>query len=74
MLKLKSLELRHPFFVPLWRRLGLVLLLGLWTLLEGFGGNSVYAFFVGCVAVYSTCVFFFDFASTEGDGTKKDDF
>ena len=59
--RLKSLELRHAFFVPIWRRVLLVVVLGFWTLVEGSTGNTVWACLMGCIAVYSVYVLFFDF-------------
>jgi len=62
---LKSLELRHPFFVPIWRRVLLVLILGFWTILEGLMGNQIWTLFVASIGVYSTYVFFFNFVLPE---------
>ena len=59
--RLKSLELRHAFFVPIWRRVLLVVVLGVWTFIEGSAGNTVWACLIGGIGVYSVYVLFFDF-------------
>ena len=69
--RLKSLELRHAFFVPIWRRVLLVVVLGFWTLAEGSAGNTVWACLMGGIGVYSVYVLFFDFVLTkEADNNK----
>ena len=59
--RLKSLELRHAFFVPIWRRVLLVVVLGFWTFVEGSAGNIAWACLMGGIGVYSVYVLFFDF-------------
>lgn len=55
-----ALELRHPFFRPLWRRIVLIAVLAGWTVVEATAGNAVWAFLMAGIGVYSTYVFFFD--------------
>ena len=70
--RLKSLELRHIFFVPIWRRVLLVVVLGFWTLVEGSTGNIVWACLMGGIGVYSVYVLFFDFVlKKEADNNKS---
>ena len=70
---LKSLELRHPFFVPIWRRILLVLILGFWTMLEGLMGNQIWTLFVAGIGVYSIYVFFFNFVLPEDTVIRETD-
>jgi len=56
-----ALELRNPFFRPLWRRIVLIAVLAGWTVVEAIAGNAVWAFLMSGIGVYSTYVFFFDF-------------
>ena len=70
---LKSLELRHPFFVPIWRRVLLVLILGFWTIIEGLLGNQIWTLFVAGICLYSIYVFFFNFVLPEDVVTRKTD-
>lgn len=55
----KVLDLRHPFFDPLWRKLVLVAVLAVWTIFEFAAGNPFWAFLVGGIGVYAVCIFFF---------------
>ena len=69
--RLKSLELRHAFFVPIWRRVLLVVILGFWTFVEGSAGNTAWACLMGGIGIYSVYVLFFDFVITkEADSNK----
>ena len=56
-----ALELRHPFFHPLWRRIVLIAVLAGWMVVEATAGNAVWALLMAGIGVYSTYVFFFDF-------------
>ena len=56
-----ALELRHPFFSPLWRRIVLIAVLAGWTVVEATAGNAVWALLMAGIGVYSAYVFFFDF-------------
>ena len=55
------LDLRHPFFLPVWRRVVLILLLAGWTWVELSQGNPFWAALVGGIGAYAVYVFFFDF-------------
>ncbi len=55
------LELRHPFFLPMWRRVLLVALLAGWVGLEIAMGNVIWALLAGGIGVYAGYVFFFAF-------------
>jgi len=71
--RLKSLELRHPFFIQLWRRVLLVILLVFWSVIEGLMGNQVWALLVASIGIYSIYVFFFDFILPKDMAKEKKD-
>ena len=71
--RLKSLELRHPFFIQLWRRVLLVILLISWSVIEGLMDNQVWALLIGSISIYSIYVFFFDFNLPKHMATEKKD-
>ena len=71
--RLKSLELRHPFFIQLWRRVLLVILLVSWSIIEGLMGNHVWALLAGSIGIYSIYVFFFDFILPKDMASDKKD-
>lgn len=52
------LDLRHPFFRPLWRRVLVAVLLVGWTIFEVFGGSMLWAVLFGALAVYTIREFF----------------
>ena len=56
-----ALELRHPFFRPLWRRITLIAVLAGWTVVEATAGNAVWALLMAGIGIYSSYVFFIDF-------------
>jgi hypothetical protein len=56
-----ALELRHPFFRPLWRRITLIAVLAGWTVVEATAGNPVWALLMAGIGIYSSYVFFIDF-------------
>ena len=62
-----GLDLRHPFFVPVWRRILCVVLLFIWGILETLGGNTFWALLVFGIGAYSVYCFFFDFVLPEDD-------
>ena len=72
-LRLKSLELRHPFFIQLWRRVLLVILLISWSVIEGLMDNQVWALLIGSISIYSIYVFFFDFNLPKDMAIEKKD-
>ncbi len=53
----KLFDLRHPFFLPLWRRAATVALAGGWALFELVTNSVGWAIMFGAVAVY--CVYEF---------------
>jgi hypothetical protein len=69
-----TIDLRHPFFVPLWRRVAFVVLLASWTLIESLIGHAFWAVVIGCLSIYSAYIFFFNFFFTENKNHQKDEF
>jgi hypothetical protein len=70
----RSIDLRHPFFAPLWRRIALVVLLASWTLIESLIGHIFWAVVIGCLGIYSAYIFFFDFSLIEDKNRQRDEF
>ncbi len=62
------LNLRVAFFVPVWRRVLVVALLAVWTLVELVWGNPFWALLAGGIGAYAGWVFFFDFSVDGPDG------
>ncbi|SFR41719.1 hypothetical protein [Litoreibacter janthinus] len=55
---MKFLDLRHPFFLPLWRRVITVALVGGWGLFEAVTGNIGWAVVFGGAALWCAYEFF----------------
>lgn len=55
---MRVFDLRHPFFNPLWRRVGTVAIAGGWALVELLGGNPGWAILFGGVAAWCAYEFF----------------
>lgn len=55
------LDLRHPVFRPLWRRVLLTAALIGWTVVELVYGNAFWALLIGGIGVYAAFVFFVAF-------------
>lgn len=63
----KALDLRHPFFIPLWRRVVLVAVMAFWVVVELRVGHPMWALLVGGIGAYAAYVFFFDFNLPDND-------
>ncbi len=77
-MNLKSnFDLQHPFFLPLWRRVVVVVVTLGWTLVELIDGNAGWALLFGASGLYCAHQFFIAFdtkAIREKDkNDKKDD-
>ena len=66
----KVLDLRIPFFRPVWRRIALVAALIVWTGVELAYGNVFWAVLVGCIGVYAAREFYIGF--DDAGGIKND--
>ena len=58
---MKFFDLRHPFFLPLWRRIAMVGITGLWAVVEFTSGSPGWALLFGAVAAYCIYLFFIAF-------------
>lgn len=58
---MKLLGLRHPFFLPLSRRIATCVVTGGWAVFEITLGNAFWATFVGGIALYCAYEFFVSF-------------
>jgi hypothetical protein len=69
-------DLRHPFFLPLWRRIALTAFCAGWAALELAGGSGFWAVIVGALAAFCVYEFFivFDAANyaPRKDGGEKE--
>lgn len=52
------LDVRHPFFLPLWRRVALVALCGGWALMELVLGNPLWALVFAAIGGWCGYQFF----------------
>ena len=58
---IRLLGLRHPFFLPRWRRVATVLVLAGWTIVELAVGSPLWAMFLGILALVTGYEFFVTF-------------
>ena len=69
-----ALDLRVPFFRPMWRRVATVTAIAIWTIIEVLYGNSWWALLAGGIGVYAAYVLFFDYGNDgASDTTGQDD-
>ena len=65
------LDLSHPFFDPLWRRIVIAVLLDGWAIYEFATLELFWGILFGALGIYCTWHFFFtgrDAGSEDGDG------
>ena len=67
--KRKAIDLQLPFFQPLWRRIGVVAACVLWSGLEFWGNNKIWAMLGLCLGLYAAHQFFIAFKPQEPDKT-----
>lgn len=60
-----AFEVRHPIFLPLWRRALVVGFVSVWTVFELVFGSVFWAIIVGASAVYLLRAFFINFDPAE---------
>ena len=65
MRKRKAIDLQLPFFQPLWRRIGVVTACILWTGLEFWGDNRIWAMLALCLSLYAAHQLFIAFDPQE---------
>ncbi len=64
------LDLRHPWFRPLWRRILVVAACLGWSGFEVWGGAPFWAILFGAVGVYAAWIFFFAWEDPPENGGK----
>ena len=55
---MKFLDVRHPFFRPLWRRVAVVAVCLVWAAVEFLTGSPFWGVLFGAVGIYCAIVFF----------------
>ena len=60
-----KLDLRGPFFKPIWRRVLIALLFVAWTLIEYLNDNQGWALVAAAIGVYVIYAQFFDYDDDE---------
>lgn len=63
----KFLDVQHPFFIPLWRRVAVVGLTLGWAMFELISGSPFWAILFGAVGVYCAHQFFIAFDPKDPD-------
>lgn len=58
---MKFFDLRHPFFLPLWRRIITVVFTGGWALVELSGSNPGWAILFAAITAFAAYEFFIVF-------------
>jgi len=67
------LNLRHPFFLPLWRRVAVIAVCLGWALFELISGAVFFAILFGALGVYAMREFFWSFDPAEFGASEDDD-
>ena len=63
-----ALDLRVPFFRPMWRRIATVVVIAVWTVIELVHGSPWWALLAGGIGVYAAYVLFIDYGQDETSG------
>jgi len=63
----KFLDVQHPFFIPLWRRVAVVGLTLGWAMFELISGSPFWAILFGAVGVFCAHQFFIAFDPKDPD-------
>lgn len=69
---MKLLDVQHPFFIPLWRRVAVVVLCLGWAGVEGWNGNGFWMVLFGALGLYCAWQFFVVFAPPVAEPEAKD--
>ncbi|TNC69135.1 hypothetical protein [Rubellimicrobium roseum] len=54
-------DLNHPFFIPLWRRVAIVVACVLWAMVEAATGSIMWSALFASIGLYCGWHFFFNF-------------
>lgn len=65
---LRAFDVQSRMFIPLWRRVAVVGLCGLWAFFEWSSGNSGWALLFGAIGAYCAHQFFIAFNPPEDEG------
>ena len=57
----RALDLNHPFFIPLWRRIATVAVAAIWAVVEFATGTPFFGVLFAAIAAWCTYGFFFTF-------------
>lgn len=69
----KFLDVQLPFFIPLWRRVAVVAICLVWTVIEFYNASPFWGLLFGGLGVYSAWQFFVVFDPKDpADPGKKD--
>ncbi len=60
---MKLLDVQHPFFKPLWRRVAIVIFCFAWAMIEFASGTPFWGVLFGAIGVYCGWQFFVVFES-----------
>lgn len=66
----RHVDLNHPIFIPLWRRVLIVAVCLAWAGVEAAGQEVVWATIFGCVGLYCAWHFFLNFNPRNPDDPK----
>ncbi|MGF1562377.1 MAG: hypothetical protein ACFB3T_09390 [Geminicoccaceae bacterium] len=64
---MKLIDADHPFFVPLWRRVAIVVVTLAWTAFEFATGSTMWGMLFGAVGLYAAYVLLITFEPKEPD-------
>ncbi|MGI1662826.1 hypothetical protein ACRDNQ_11350 [Palleronia sp. KMU-117] len=67
-----ALDVRLPFFRPLWRRIATVAVIAGWTAMELWGGNPYWAVLAGGIGIYTIYEFFIVFDPRDYEAGEKE--
>ena len=70
---MKLLDVQHPFFIPLWRRVATVALCYFWMVVELVTGGPGWALLFAALGTYCAHQFFIAFDPPDPDGADGDD-
>ncbi|SMX23853.1 hypothetical protein [Boseongicola aestuarii] len=65
---LRAFDVQSRMFIPLWRRVAIVGVCGLWAILEWWSGNPGWALLFAAIGAYCAHQFFIAFNPPEDEG------
>lgn len=70
---MKSSDLKHPFFRPLWRRIAIVVICLAWASFEMVNGSSIWGLVFASMGLYCAWQFFIVFYSVQNTPSEDSD-